>query len=97
MQIVDDVITVNENFSVSMKIKTVAENGLLFYASSMEDDMYAFSIALVEGRIQVVNTAGPDRNTGEIRRNVLTTEMLCNDGKWYTINVEKKSLVYVFL
>ena len=89
-------ITVNENFSVSMKIKTVADNGLLFYASSI-NDMYAFSIALVEGRIQVVNTAGPDRNTGEIRRNVLTTEMLCNDGKWYTINVEKKSLVYVFL
>lgn len=87
---IDDVVTVGDNFTVGMKIKTTAENGVLFYASS-QDDRNAFSIAIVDGKVKVLNTAGSD-GSGVTRRNEVETTKRFNDGKYHHINVVKSAL-----
>ncbi|KAF6025339.1 LAMA4 [Bugula neritina] len=74
-----------------MRIKTLATDGLLFYTTS-SDDMYAFSIAMVNGTIKVVNTAGLD-SSGNPKRNELATVKAYNDGAWHHMSVVKESLV----
>lgn len=83
-------MTVSENFTIGMKIKTYSSEGLLFYASN-EDDTNAFSIALSEGKVKVVNTAGAD-NKGRARRNEIATDQKFNDGAWHHISVIKQGL-----
>lgn len=73
-----------------MKIKTLAEEGLLFYASS-QNDRNAFSVALIGGKVKVLNTAGTD-GTGLARRNEVETKDAYNDGAEHTISVFKESL-----
>ncbi|XP_067931597.1 laminin subunit alpha-like [Watersipora subatra] len=85
-----DVVTINENFTVGMRIKTVAENGTLFYASS-QDDANAFSVTLVDGKIRVDNTAGID-GSGAQRKNQVTTKNKFNDGGWHSLEVTKAGL-----
>lgn len=84
----------SENFTVEMRIKTTAEEGLLFYASDM-DDTYAFSIALSDGKVKVINTAGSD-GKGVAKRNEVETMRKYNDGAWHLIEVTKEGLRYVY-
>lgn len=86
----DDVVSVSENFTVEMRIKTTADDGLLFYSSNM-DDTFAFSIALSQGMVKVVNTAGSD-GKGIAKRNTLETVRRYNDGAWHIIEVTKQGL-----
>jgi len=88
-----DVISVGEDFQVGMRIKTLADEGLLFFASS-EDETHAFSLALDDGYIVVKNTAGKDGDGG-LRSNSVQTSLKYNDGKWHSIRVEKAALKYV--
>lgn len=83
-------MTVSENFTVGMRIKTLSSDGLLFYASD-EDDTNAFSIALSKGKVKVINTAGSD-NKGRARRNTIETDGEFNDGLWHHISVKKQGL-----
>lgn len=83
-------VSVGENFTVGMKIKTTASEGLLFYTSDV-DDLNTFSIALTDGRVKVINTAGKD-NQGRAKRNDVETVKQFNDGAWHHISVTKQGL-----
>ena len=79
---------VGENFTMGMRIKTTADDGLLFYASSEDNDNYAFSVALKDGKIVVVNTAGTD-SQGKIKMNQIETMNKYNDGESHYIAINK--------
>lgn len=82
---------VGENFTIGMRFKTTADEGLLFYASSEDSDKYAFSVALKDGKIVIINTAGTD-NEGEGRRNQIETMNKYNDGDSHYFQVTKTGL-----
>lgn len=82
---------VGENFTLGMSIKTTDDDGLLFYASEEDEDKYAYSVAIKDGKIVVRNTAGND-NSGIVRRNEIETMNKYNDGAWHYISITKEGL-----
>jgi hypothetical protein len=76
-------INIEQNFQMSMTIKSLEKDGLIFYVTDDATQSSGLSISLVGGKIVVMFVANGQRTTLETARDDY------NDGRWHYLTITK--------